>query len=177
MSSTSLCTKLLRRRVFLHASCQLQSFADASHSNSAPFSSLTSMLQSHVPLIEDVREPSRENVWKPDHYKENREKRTRHENIKMGYQHDIAEAWTAGKHRIILQVYERSRYVIHLFGTDNIHRPEIATTVCDFILLLTSLAELSSFCKNQEKRHIATNFWSQTCGYLYHTHEGTDFAV
>ena len=116
------------------------------------------MLQSHVPLTEDAREPTRVNVWKPDHYKEYREKRTRHENIKMGYQQDIAEAWTAGKHKTVLQVYERSRYVMHLLGTDNIHRPEIATTVCDVMLLLTSLAELSSLCKYQEKCHVATIF-------------------
>ena len=78
------------------------------------------MLQSHVPVTEELREPSRVNVWKPDHYKEYREKRTRSENIKLGYQHDIAAAWTAGKHKVVLSVYEKSRYIILLIGTDKI---------------------------------------------------------
>ena len=79
------------------------------------------MLQSHVPATEVVKEPSRVNVWKPEHYKEYREKRTRNENLKICYQHDIAIAWTAGKHKDIMSIYEKSRYVMHSFGTDKIY--------------------------------------------------------
>ena len=68
------------------------------------------MLQSHVPVKEEVKEPSQVNVWKPEHYEENRETKTRAENIKAVYQNDIAAAWAAGKHRAVLGVYIKSRY-------------------------------------------------------------------
>lgn len=68
------------------------------------------MLQSHVPVKEEVKEPIQVNVWKPEHYEENRETKTRAENIKAVYQNDIAAAWAAGKHRAVLGVYIKARY-------------------------------------------------------------------
>ena len=57
-----------------------------------------------------MKEPNQINVWKPEHYKEYREKKTRAENIKAVYQNDIAAAWAAGKHKAVLGVYMKSRY-------------------------------------------------------------------
>jgi hypothetical protein len=67
------------------------------------------MLQSHVP-VKEVKEPSQVNVWKPEHYTEYPEKKTRAEKIKAAYQNDIAAAWAAGKHRAVLGVYIKCRY-------------------------------------------------------------------